>query len=59
VAEDFAGRPWTKLFNAEFRRAHPLRAIRTWGKRQEGGTARSSKADAELLDELRALGYIR
>ncbi|HEV2855398.1 MAG TPA: alkaline phosphatase family protein [Thermoanaerobaculia bacterium] len=59
VAEDFAGRPRTALFNAEFRRAHPLRTIRTWGKRQEGGTARSSKADQELIDELRALGYIQ
>lgn len=59
VAEDFAGRPRTELFNPEFRRAHPLRSIRTWGKRQEGGSARSSKADAELLNELRALGYIR
>jgi len=59
VAEDFAGRPRMALFNAEFRRAHPLRTIRTWGKRQEGGTAKSSKADQELIDELRALGYLR
>lgn len=59
VAEDFAGRPRTELFDAEFRRTHPLRSVRTWGKRQEGGAARSSKADAELLNELRALGYIR
>jgi arylsulfatase A-like enzyme len=59
VAEDFAGRPRMALFNAEFRRAHPLRTIRTWGKRQEGGTAKSSKADQELINELRALGYLR
>lgn len=59
VAEDFAGRPRMALFSAEFRRAHPLRTIRTWGKRQDGGTAKSSKADQELIDELRALGYIR
>jgi predicted AlkP superfamily phosphohydrolase/phosphomutase len=59
VAEDFAGRPRTALFGAEFRRAHPLRTIRTWGTRKQGGTARSSKADEDLLNELRALGYIR
>ncbi|HEV8579727.1 MAG TPA: alkaline phosphatase family protein [Thermoanaerobaculia bacterium] len=59
VAEDFAGKPRMDLFNAEFRRTHPLRTIRTWGKRQEGGAARTSRADAELLNELRALGYIR
>jgi predicted AlkP superfamily phosphohydrolase/phosphomutase len=59
VAEDFAGRPRMDLFAAGFRRTHPLRTIRTWGKRDEGGTARSSAADAELLNELRALGYIR
>jgi predicted AlkP superfamily phosphohydrolase/phosphomutase len=58
VAKDFAGRPRTELFSAAFRREHPVRTIPTWGKRQ-GGTARSSKADAELLNELRALGYIR
>jgi hypothetical protein len=59
VARDFAGRPWTALFGADFRRAHPLRTIPTWGKLQRGGTARSSAADEELLNELRALGYIR
>lgn len=59
VAEDFAGRPRMALFDGEFRRAHPARTIRTWGKREQGGTAKSSKADQELLDELRALGYIR
>ncbi len=59
VAEDFAGRPRMALFNVEFRRGHPLRTIRTWGKRDEGGRAKSSAADRELMDELRALGYIQ
>jgi predicted AlkP superfamily phosphohydrolase/phosphomutase len=59
VAEDFAGRPRTELFDAEFRRTHPPRTIRTWGRRDEGGASRPSSADPELLDELRALGYIR
>lgn len=59
VAEDFVGRPRTELFNAGFRRDHPLRTIRTWGTRRAEGTARPSTADRKLLDELRSLGYIR
>lgn len=59
VAEDFAGRPRMALFNAELRRGHPLRTVRTWGKREEGGKAKPSAADRELMDELRALGYIQ
>jgi predicted AlkP superfamily phosphohydrolase/phosphomutase len=58
VAEDFAGQPRTGLFNAEFRRAHPLRTIRTWGTRTGAGGARTSKADEDLLHQLRSLGYI-
>lgn len=59
VAEDFVGRPRTALFDADFRRSRPLRTIKTWGARQEGGRAKASEADQELLDELRALGYIQ
>jgi predicted AlkP superfamily phosphohydrolase/phosphomutase len=59
VAEDFAGQPRTELFNADFRRAHPLRTIQSWGTRPKGGAARTSRADGDLLNELRALGYIR
>lgn len=58
VAEDFAGKPRIDLFDEEFRRAHPLRTVRSWGVRNEGGHARSSEADEDLLNELRALGYI-
>jgi predicted AlkP superfamily phosphohydrolase/phosphomutase len=58
VAEDFAGKPRMDLFDEELRRSQPLRSVRTWGVREEGGKARSSKADEDLLNELRALGYI-
>jgi len=58
VAEDFAGQPRTDLFDEAFQSSHPLRTVRTWGVREEGGKARSSKADEDLLNELRALGYI-
>jgi predicted AlkP superfamily phosphohydrolase/phosphomutase len=59
VGEDFAGRPRRELFTEDFRRAHPLRTVRSWGVMQEGGNARASEADEKLLDELRSLGYIR
>jgi predicted AlkP superfamily phosphohydrolase/phosphomutase len=57
VGEDFLGLPRTELFKEEFRRSHPLRKIKTWGRRKEEG-ARSSKEDEHLLNELRSLGYI-
>ncbi len=57
VAEGFVGRPWTELFRTEYREAHPVRKIRSWGVRRAAG-ARTSGADEKLLDELRALGYL-
>lgn len=58
VAESFAGKPRTDLFTAQFREAHPLRTIRSWGTRRSAG-ARTSKEDEKLLEELRALGYLQ
>ncbi len=58
VAESFAGKPRTDLFTEEFREDHPVRTIRSWGKRKSAG-ARTSKEDEKLLEELRALGYIQ
>jgi predicted AlkP superfamily phosphohydrolase/phosphomutase len=58
VAESFAGKPRIDLFTEEFREAHPVRTIRSWGKRKSAG-ARTSKEDEKLLEELRALGYIK
>jgi len=59
VGEDFAGQARTALFKEEFRRAYPPRTIKTWGTRQGAGGAKASKADEDLLNELRSLGYIR
>lgn len=59
VAEDFVGKPWQPLFNEGFRRRMPLRSLRTWGVRTGAGAARPSAADEKLLEELRALGYLR
>lgn len=58
VADDFAGRARTDLFVPAFQRRHPLRHIRTWGKPRPG-RATASNVDAELVRELRALGYLR
>jgi predicted AlkP superfamily phosphohydrolase/phosphomutase len=57
VAEGFVGKPWTELYRPEYREAHPVRKIRSWGVRRAGG-ARTSGADEKLLEELRALGYL-
>ncbi len=57
VAEDFAGRARTEIFTEGFRRAHPLQTIPTWGEPKEG-VGRTSAVDEELVDQLRALGYI-
>ncbi len=58
VAEDFDGQAYPQLFREEFRRRHPLRKIKSWGVRKaESGKA--SKADDQLLDDLRSLGYIQ
>jgi len=57
AAEDMAGKAWTALFTAEFRAAHPPRTIRSWGPPREG-RVESSQHDAEMLRQLRALGYL-
>jgi predicted AlkP superfamily phosphohydrolase/phosphomutase len=57
VGEDFAGRARTEIFTEAFRSAHPLQTIPTWGKPIEG-EHRASAVDEELVDQLRALGYI-
>jgi predicted AlkP superfamily phosphohydrolase/phosphomutase len=57
VADDFAGRTRRELFTAAFRRAHPERRIATWGARQASAPA-ISPADAALVEDLKALGYL-
>ncbi len=57
VARDFAGKARMELFRSELRARRPLRTIPTWGKRQAAGPTESA-ADAALVEELRALGYL-
>jgi hypothetical protein len=58
IGQDFAGKARVELFTAAFRRSRPLRTIPTWGVLRAGEVTRSAR-DEELLNELRALGYIR
>ena len=57
VARDFAGRAWTELFTPALRARQPLRQIASWGVLGDGA-ATPSPADAQLLEELGALGYL-
>jgi hypothetical protein len=57
AADDFAGQARTEIFSKAFRNAHPLQTIPTWGAPTEGEN-RASDVDEELVDQLRALGYI-
>ena len=57
VAEDFDGRARTEVFRAEFRKRFPLRTVPSWGE-LDSRVAPESQSDEELLEELRALGYL-
>ncbi len=57
VAEDFQGRAWRELFTDSFRRRHRQRSVPTYGTRAERPAAPSA-VDQELIEELRALGYL-
>ena len=57
VAADFDGRARTELFRAEFRERFPLRTIPSWGHLEARETP-DSRSDEQLLEELRALGYL-
>jgi len=57
VAEDFDGQARTDIFRPQFRDRFPLRTIPTWGE-MEARDSPESQSDEELLEELRALGYL-
>ncbi len=58
VALDFVGSAAIELLSPEFRATHPLRTVPSWGTRVAGEAAASAR-DAELVEELGALGYLR
>ena len=57
VAMDFDGNARTEIFQARFRNRFPLQTIPTWGVLEKRRVP-DSQADEELLEELRALGYL-
>ncbi|MBD3852874.1 MAG: alkaline phosphatase family protein, partial [Acidobacteria bacterium] len=57
VADDFAGRVRMELFTERFRDSHELVSIPTWGMTRDGHSLPSA-VDEEILQELRALGYL-
>ncbi len=59
LAKDFAGKAWQNLYLPAFRTAHPVATIDTWGKAGPGTATKSAETDQEMLEQLRALGYIQ
>ena len=57
VGEDFAGKAWVELYQRDFQQRFPLQTVATWGSQDEGFASPSAQ-DQQLMDELRALGYI-
>lgn len=57
IADDFAGRAWTELFTETARQRRPLRRIASWGT-MDTWSAPASPVDEDLVEELRALGYL-
>ncbi|MFM2244704.1 MAG: hypothetical protein RL071_778, partial [Pseudomonadota bacterium] len=57
VAEDLPGRVLSEAFRPEARAARPRVRVPTYGPRQTQAAA-ASGADANMLDQLRGLGYI-
>lgn len=58
VAEDLDGRVLVEAFNVGFQRGRGLERVPTWGQRVVEGSSTASPADANMLEQLRGLGYI-
>ncbi|HVS63613.1 MAG TPA: alkaline phosphatase family protein [Thermoanaerobaculia bacterium] len=58
VAEDFVGAARRELFTGELRARHPASKIASWGDRAGVAAPAASSIDEEILQDLRALGYL-
>jgi hypothetical protein len=56
VSRELSGRVLEAGLREDWRRAHPIRFVDAYGRR--AAAARSSDFDAELVEELRSLGYV-
>ncbi len=59
VAQDFNGKAYEQLYTSSFRAAHPKQTIASYGKAGSGQATESKQTDEEMLEQLRALGYIQ
>lgn len=57
VADNFAGRVLTELFDESFLTGRPIQTIPTWGESTESA-GRSSEVDSDIVEQLRSLGYL-
>jgi predicted AlkP superfamily phosphohydrolase/phosphomutase len=60
-AQDMDGKVLTGIFEDDYLRRNPMKFIRTYedGKKKKTTEGRDSAADQKLLEELKALGYIK
>lgn len=58
IADDLPGRVLSEAFKPELRAAQPRLRTETYGQRSRIGEAAPSAADANMLEQLRGLGYI-
>lgn len=58
VSEELEGRVLESALSPDFRKAHPIRTVPSYGRRVPDTTSRSA-FDREMVDELRALGYVQ
>ncbi len=59
VAEDFDGKVIHSLFPPSFRATRPIRTIPTYGSNGAGEPTENAETDEEMLERLRALGYLQ
>jgi hypothetical protein len=58
VSDELEGRVLEAALTPEFRAAHPVRRVASYGLRPPG-RLRESAFDRDMLEELRSLGYIQ
>jgi len=60
VSRELSGAPLTRMFTSAFMAQFPVREVPTYGSRSAAlSTGRGDPLDAEALERLRSLGYVR
>jgi predicted AlkP superfamily phosphohydrolase/phosphomutase len=59
VAADLEGTIAVDLLDPAWAERHPVRYVRTWGRREVEGDVLPTEADERIREELQALGYIQ